>query len=240
MSDRSQSEELDCAASDVRASASNALHTVSSVSLVTDDELLRRIRAGEREFYYDLVAPHERKAFVIALSILRNETDAEDCVQDAVLKALRHLDQFRGECKFGTWLIGIVMNEAKMRLRKLRTGLHESLDTTLTDYDGNYVPTVFGDWREVPSEALERKEMRDVLKRAVESLKDIYRDVFVLRDVEGHDVATTAQILGVSQETVKTRLLRARLQLRDLLAPIFKKGFALAREPFKKGRNPWR
>ncbi len=204
-----------------------------------DAELIRRIRAGERELYYELVAPHERKIYIMAFSIVRNEAEAEDCVQDAVLKALRHLDQFRGESKFGSWLVRITINEAKMRLRKLRPQLFESLDDTDNDEGDEYVPQTLGDWREIPSETLERTEVREILVRAVESLGEIYREVFVLRDVEGQDVATTAQILGISEVAMKTRLLRARLQLRDIVAPLLKNGAILSRQPFKRGRNPW-
>jgi RNA polymerase sigma-70 factor, ECF subfamily len=204
-----------------------------------DSELIGRILVGERDLYYQLVAPHERKVYVIAFSILRSEQEAEDCVQEAILKAWRHLDQFRGESQFGSWLVRITINEAKMRLRKLRPQLHESLDETDENGNGNYIPRTFGDWREVPSEALERKEIRELLVHAVESLREIYREVFVLRDVEGHDGATTAQILGISEVAVKTRLMRARLQLKDILAPLLKNSGRPSRQPFKKGKNPW-
>jgi len=201
--------------------------------------LIGRILAGDRELYFDLIAPHERKIYVIAFSILHNEPEAEDCAQDAILKAWRHLDQFRGESKFGSWLVRITINEAKMKLRKLRPQLHESLDEVGENEDGGYVPRTFGDWREIPSEMLERKEIRELLVNAVQGLRQIYREVFVLRDVEGHDVATTAQILGVTEVAVKTRLLRARLQLKDILAPLVKGCGTPSRQPFKKGKNPW-
>ena len=215
--------------------------TAETRSAVADDnELVGRVRSGEHERYYDLVAPHERRVYVIALSILRNQGDAEDCVQDAVLKAFRHLDQFRGDSSFGSWLVRITINEAKMRLRKLRPQLYESLDDAHENENADYIPRTLGDWREIPSEALERKEIREILVTAVESLGEIYKEVFVLRDVEGNDVATTAQILGVSEVAVKTRLLRARLQLRDILSPMLKGSGVLSRALFKKGKNPWR
>lgn len=223
-------------------------HPVScSANGVTDTEttnaeegrLIRRILAGERELYYELIARHERKVYVIAFSILRNEPEAEDCAQDAILKAFRHLDQFRGESKFGSWLVRITINEAKMKLRKLRPQIHEPLDEAGENEDGDYVPRTFGDWREIPSETLERKEIRKLVVNAVKTLRQIYREVFVLRDVEGHDVATTAQILGISEVAVKTRLLRARLQLRDILAPLLKGCGTPSRQSFKKGKNPW-
>src|SRR5437899_577188 len=148
--------------------------------------------------------------YVSAFSVLRNEADAEDCAQEAILKALRHLSEFRGESKFGSWLVRITLNEAKMRLRKMRPGQYESLDEGSDSEDGEYVPQTLSDWREIPSETLERKEVREVLHGAVQKLPEIYREVFMLRDVQNQDIATTAEILGVSEAVVKTRLLRAR------------------------------
>lgn len=205
-----------------------------------ESALIRRILAGERELYYDLVAPHQRVAYVSAFSILRNEADAEDCAQEAILKALRHLADFRGDSKFGSWLVRITLNEAKMRLRKLRPGQYESLDEGPDSEDGEYVPQTLSDWREIPSEALERKEVRDVLHDAIQRLPQIYRDVFVLRDVQNQDIATTAQVLGVSEAVVKTRLLRARLQMRDMVAPLLRNSNVFSRQTFRKGKNPWR
>ena len=205
-----------------------------------ESELIRRILAGERELYYDLVAPHQRVVFVSAFSILRNEADAEDCAQEAILKALRHLADFRGDSKFGSWLVRITLNEAKMKLRKLRPGQYESLDEGTDSEDAEYVPQTLSDWREIPSEALERKEVRDVLHDAIARLPEIYREVFVLRDVQHQDIATTAQVLGVSEAVVKTRLLRARLQMRDMVAPLLKDSKVFSRQTFRKGKNPWR
>lgn len=242
MRNRVQPRDADCGsgheANEVSSGGGNAIAETGSATPI-EDELIRRVRSGEREVFYDLVAPYERRAYVIAFSILHNEAEAEDCVQDAVLKALRHLEQFRGESKFGSWLVRIIINEAKMRLRKLRPLLHESLDETDQDEEGEYAPRTFGDWREIPSETLEREEAREAIGGAVKSLAGIYREVFVLRDVEGHDVATTAQILGISEVAVKTRLLRARLQLKDMLTPLLRNSGLFSREPFKKGRNPW-
>ncbi|HWX53447.1 MAG TPA: sigma-70 family RNA polymerase sigma factor [Verrucomicrobiae bacterium] len=200
--------------------------------------LVRRILAGEKELYYDLIAPYERAVYVSALAIVRNPADAEDCAQDAFLKAFRHLEAFRGESRFGSWLVRIVLNEAKMKLRKLRPGLYESLDETAGE-DSDYIPRDLGDWRAIPSESLELKEVRAVLVQAVEDLPEIYREVFVLRDVQGMNVADTAQLLDVSEAVVKTRLLRARLRMRDMVAPVLKNSSALSRQFFKKGKNPW-
>lgn len=205
-----------------------------------ESELIRRILAGERELYYNLIAPYQRMAYVSAFSVLRNEADAEDCAQEAILKALRHLAEFRGESKFGSWLVRITLNEAKMKLRKLRPGQYESLDEGPDSEDGEYVPQTLSDWREIPSETLERKEVREVLQSSVQKLPEIYREVFVLRDVQNQDIATTAQILGVSEAVVKTRLLRARLQMRDMVAPLLKHSNVFSRQTFRKGLNPWR
>ncbi|HJX84107.1 MAG TPA: sigma-70 family RNA polymerase sigma factor [Candidatus Angelobacter sp.] len=203
-------------------------------------ELIRRILAGEKELYYDLITPYERMVYVSVFSILRNEADAEDCAQDAILKAFRYLESFRGESKFASWLVRIALNEAKMHLRKQRPGLYESLDENVPGEESDYIPRSLGDWREIPSETLELKEVRAVLVAAVEELPEIYREVFILRDVQGLDVATTAQVLDVSEGVVKVRLLRARLKMRDLVAPAFKNSSALSRQVFSKGKNPWR
>jgi RNA polymerase sigma-70 factor (ECF subfamily) len=213
---------------------------LSSASvLATESELIARILAGERELYYELILPYERMVYVSAFSLLRNEAQAEECAQEAFLKAYRHLADFKGESKFGSWLVRVAINEAKLALRKTRPDLYESLEQSVESEDGEYIPQSLGDWREIPSEALERKEMRFLLERAVSSLRPIYRQVFILRDVQGLSAADTAQLLSVSEAVVRTRLVRARLQLRDLLAPVVKGSHVLSRMPFRKGRNPW-
>jgi RNA polymerase sigma-70 factor (ECF subfamily) len=202
-------------------------------------ELIRRIVAGEKELYYDLLVPYQRPVYLIALSVLRNEADAEDCMQEAILKAYRHLSDFRGQCKFGSWLIRITLNQARMMIRKSRPGIYESLDDEIVNENGEYRPPRFADWREIPSEALERKEIREILENAIHHLPDGYRQVFALRDIQGIDIATTAQILGVSEGVVKIRLLRARLRIRDLVAPLVRDSKVLSRPLFTKGKNPW-
>jgi RNA polymerase sigma-70 factor (ECF subfamily) len=205
----------------------------------SESELISRILSGEQEAYYDLIAPYERMVYVSAFSLLRNEAEAEDCAQDAFLKAFCHLSEFKGESKFGSWLVRITLNEAKMRLRKMRADLYDSLDQAIEGEDDDYRPQTLGDWREIPSEDLERKEVRELLQKAIESLPEKYRVVLVLREIQNLDVATTAQILGVSEAVIKTRLLRARLQMKDLLAPVLTSSRVFSRHAFKKGRNPW-
>jgi len=202
-----------------------------------EEMLIRRIRDGEHELFYELIRPYERRLYAAAFSILRNEADAEDAAQEAVLKAFRHIRQFRAESRFSTWLIQITVNEARMRRRKDRSGMMESIDDTRDD-EGNYVPRDLADWHEIPSEALERKEIREKLAQALASLGQKYREVFVLRDVQHLSIDETAKSLGISTASVKTRLLRARLMLRDLLAPGLG-GSWTGKLSFEKGAKPW-
>ena len=184
-----------------------------------EPELIKRVCDGDREAFYELVRPHERLLYAIAFSILKNPADAEDAAQEAVLKAFSHLKSFRGESKFSTWLVQITYNEAKMKLRKDRPHLYESLDKQQQSEDGDYWPKDFADWRPIPSELLEESEVRKALKNAINSLGPIYREVLILRDLHGLSVKETMAILGLSISNVKSRLHRARLQLRDSLAP---------------------
>src|SRR5258705_8600200 len=183
-----------------------------------EETLIRRVREGEHELFYELIRPYERRVYSAAFSILRNESDAEDAAQEAMLKAFKHIRQFRAEARFSTWLIQITLNEARMRKRKEHVHMMEPI-VDRQDEEGNYIPRDFADWREIPSETLERKEVREKLAEALASLGDKYREVFVLRDMHHLTIEETARALGISTASVKTRLLRARLMLRDLLAP---------------------
>jgi RNA polymerase sigma-70 factor (ECF subfamily) len=201
-------------------------------------ELIRRICSGEKELFYELVRPYERAVFAAAMSILGNQADAEEASQEAVLKALSHLSSFRSEAKFSTWLITIAINEARLKLRKDRRHLYESVDEPHSNEEGDYFPKDFADWREIPSESLRRKELRDALKRAMAALPEKYREVLVLRDIQQMSIEETAQFLGISTANVKTRLLRARLQMRDALAPGFDGSWITGKEEYEKVR-PW-
>lgn len=202
-----------------------------------EQELIARVQRGEHELFYELVRPYERRVYAAALAILRNESDSEDVAQEAMLKALAHIHQFRAEARFSTWLIQITVNEALMRRRRERKGMVEGIDDHRDD-EGEYTPRDFADWREIPSEALERKEVRQKLAEALASLDRKYREVFVLRDMEQLNIQETADTLGISVASVKTRLLRARLMLRDLLAGGWEQGW-FGRLPFQKGAKPW-
>jgi RNA polymerase sigma-70 factor (ECF subfamily) len=206
-----------------------------------EQDLIASVQAGQNELFYELVRPYERRVYAAALAILRNEQDAEDAAQEAMLKAFANIRQFRAEARFSTWLFQITVNEALMRRRRERTVPMEGIDghrSRRGDEDSDYVPRDFADWREIPSEALERKEVRLRLAEALGTLDRKYREVFVLRDMEHLNIQETAEALGISVASVKTRLLRARLMLRDLLAAGWEQGW-FSRLPFEKGTKPW-
>jgi RNA polymerase sigma-70 factor (ECF subfamily) len=185
----------------------------------SEAELIAQVKGGNVEAFYELVRPYERAVFLAALSLVKNDADAEEVSQEAILKAFKNLSRFRQESKFSTWLIQISINEAKMKLRKDRRHLYESMEDGQQNDEGDYIPKDFADWREIPSEALEQKELRKALMRALDSLPEKYRTVLILRDVQHLSITETAQVLGLSEANVKTRLCRARLQMRDALAP---------------------
>jgi len=199
--------------------------------------LIGRIQSGERELFYELIRPYERRVFAIAFTVLRNEQDAEDAAQDAFLKAFKYLGQFRSESRFSTWLIQVAINEARLRLRKSHLEIMRPI-VDQENEDGTYTPRDFTDWREIPSEALERKEIRERLVAALGSLAQKYREVFVLRDVEHMSIEDTALALGISAGAVKTRHLRSRLMLRDLLSRGWE-GIWTGNSQIPKGTKPW-
>jgi RNA polymerase sigma-70 factor, ECF subfamily len=195
--------------------------TAGEVPERSEGELIARIKGGDVEAFYELVHPYERAVFLAALSLVKNDADAEEVTQEAILKAFKNLSRFRQEAKFSTWLIQISINEAKMKLRKDRRHLYQSMEEGQQNDEGDYIPKDFADWREIPSEALEQKELRKALTQALDSLPEKYRTVLILRDVQHLSIAETAQALRLSEANVKTRLCRARLQMRDALAPGF-------------------
>jgi RNA polymerase sigma-70 factor (ECF subfamily) len=203
-----------------------------------EQDLILNVQRGQHELFYELVRPYERRVFAAALAILRNEHDAEDAAQEAMLKAFANIRQFRAEARFSTWLIQITVNEALMRRRRERTVVMEGIDDRRDSEESEYAPRDFADWREIPSEALERKEVRQRLAKALGTLDRKYREVFMLRDMEHLNIQETAEALGITVASVKTRLLRARLMLRDLLAAGWEQGW-FSRLPFEKGSKPW-
>jgi RNA polymerase sigma-70 factor, ECF subfamily len=182
--------------------------------------LIAAILAGEREKFHDLIRPYERQVYLTALSLVKDETEAEDVAQEAVLRAYHKLASFRGDAKFSTWLIAITLNEARTRLREQRRASFDSLDSH--DAEGDYTPAALTDWREIPSEALERQEIRALMRQAVADLPDAFRQVVILRDMEELSVSETADVLGISIALVKVRSHRARLLLQKRLAPLLR------------------
>jgi RNA polymerase sigma-70 factor (ECF subfamily) len=199
--------------------------------------LIARILAGEKELFHELISPYERKVYMTVFAMVRNETDAEDGAQDAMVNAYRHLGKFRGESKFSTWLATIAMNEGRQKLRKLKRAKEDSLDEPVQGEEQEITPAPLTDWREIPLEALERKELREALRDAVAQLPGIYRQIFTFRDLDGMNVAETAAALGINENMVKVRLHRARMMLQKRLVP-FLKTTAPARKGFW-GRMPW-
>jgi RNA polymerase sigma-70 factor (ECF subfamily) len=169
--------------------------------------------------------------YLSILAMMRNEQEAEDAAQEVMINAFRHLKSFRGDAKFSTWLVTIAMNEGRQRLRKAKAAQLESLDEEKEEREGDFTPAVLTDWREIPSVALEKKEMRQKLREAVELLPPIYREVLVLRDLQELNQEETAAALGINISLVKVRLHRARMMLQKMLAPYLrtvapaKKGF---------------
>ena len=180
--------------------------------------MIAAVLAGEIQLYHDLIRPYERSVYVMALSYMKNAADAEDVAQEAFVRAFRKLSSFRAESKFSTWLISITINEARTRLRRQALVRMEPLDQ-LPDEDKGISPALLRDWREIPSEAVERDEVRVLIQRAVEQLPEIYRQVFLLRDVQELTINETAEALNISIPTVKVRLHRARMMLQKQLAP---------------------
>jgi RNA polymerase sigma-70 factor (ECF subfamily) len=197
-------------------------------------DCIRRILAGERQVFHDLIRPCERSIYFLLFSILRNEAEAEDAAQDTAIKVYLNLKNFRGDSQFRTWVLSIARNEGLGRLRKAGTRREDSLEADTDEQTGDYTPALLTSWREIPSQALERQELGAILRKAIDGLPEIYRNVMLLRDIEEMDVRETATALGTTEGAVKVRLHRARALLQRELAPKLE-GFA----PQKKGLFGW-
>jgi RNA polymerase sigma-70 factor (ECF subfamily) len=195
---------------------------MAASSLQTNDreaELIQRVFRSEHEAFYELMRPCERAIYFTAMSVLSNPADAEEVAQETVVKAFNALPSFRFEVKFSTWILQIAINESRTRLRKEGRHVYDSIELEREDEERDYRPRDFADWREIPSEELQRKELREALKRAIASLAPKYREVLLLCDVQHISIAETAKILGITESSVKTWLRRARLQMLDAVAP---------------------
>jgi RNA polymerase sigma-70 factor (ECF subfamily) len=187
-----------------------------------DVALVARAKEGDVEAFEKLVRQYDRQVFRIAQHITQNREDAEDVVQDAFLKAYEKLNQFQGNSKFYTWLVRIAVNESLMRLRKRRTGRMVSIDEDVETEEGS-MPRDLADWSPDPEMMYGQSELAEILRKTIQGLPPGFRTVFALRDVEGLSTEETAEALGLSVPAVKSRLLRARLQLRERLSRYFRK-----------------
>jgi RNA polymerase sigma-70 factor (ECF subfamily) len=199
-------------------------------------EIIERVCGGEPEAFYELVRPYERMVYATAISVAKNPADAEEIAQEAILKAFSNICRFRAESKFSTWLLQITYNEARMKLKKSRRHLYESIDGQRQNEKGDYWPRDYADWRPIPSELLEQSEIRKAVQNAINSLSPNHRNVLVLRDVQHLSMKEITAILGISEASVKSRLHRARLVLRDSLAPGMD-GCWTKGQPYRKVRS---
>jgi RNA polymerase sigma-70 factor (ECF subfamily) len=188
----------------------------------SDEHLVLLAKNGDDPAFAELVKRYSRRILRVARNITNNDEDSEDVLQETFLKAYTHLDRFEGNSKFYTWLVRIAMNEALMKLRKRKTGKVVSLDEELSTGDDT-VTREIAVWDGNPEDQFSQHELRELLDKTVSSLPDGFRTVFILRDVEELSTEETADMLGLSIPAVKSRLLRARLQLREKLTRVFKK-----------------
>ena len=187
---------------------------------LTDSDLVARAQSGDLGAFEELASRHERQVYTLAFRILGQQQDAEDVAQETFLSALEHLATFRQEASFSTWLSRIATHAALKVIRKRRPGINISLEeATEPGPDGERIPhpEFIADWKESPPEMVHRAEIRQFLEEALAQLDEKHRLVFLLRDVQGLSITETAEALGLSEANVKVRLLRARLQLRELL-----------------------
>jgi RNA polymerase sigma-70 factor, ECF subfamily len=197
--------------------------STSTVSSGFDETaLVARAKAGDTTAFAELVKQYDRRVFRMAKQITQNDEDAEDVLQETFLKAYSHLDDFQGNSRFYTWLVRIAVNEALMKLRKRRSDRTVPLDEPIDTGEDELVREI-AVWDENPEERYSREELGQILDEAVQSLKPAYRTVFVLRDIEELSIDETAEALDLSISAVKSRLLRARLQLREKLTRQFKR-----------------
>lgn len=192
--------------------------------VVREDEpaLVAAAQSGDVAAFEELVGRYERKIFRLTQNITQNREDAEDSMQEAFLKAYEHLHEFQGNSRFYTWLVRIAVNQALMKLRKRRPNV-VSLDEEI-DTGEETVPRDVQDWGPSPEDRYEQTELSGILGKAISDLDPPFRVVFQLRDIEELSTEETADVLNLSIPAVKSRLLRARLKLRQKLDRHFRRG----------------
>ena len=194
---------------------------VTSQAGIEESVLVAQAREGDTVAFGELVRRYEAKIFRLAQHVTQNREDAEDVLQETFMKAYEHLDQFKGDSKFYTWIVRIAVNQALMKLRRRKTDKSVSLDEQIDTGEDTVVREIAA-WDEDPEQRFSRDELGGILDTAVQSLEPPYRSVFVLRDIDELSTEETAEALNLSIPAVKSRLLRARLQLRDKLTRFFK------------------
>lgn len=194
----------------------------SNLTVADEGELVSRAQSGNNEAFADLVGRYQNKIFRLARNITQSTEDAEDVLQETFLKAYSHLDGFQRNSKFYTWIVRIAVNESLMKLRKRKSDRTVPLDEPLETGE-EAVAREIAVWDDNPEQRYSRAEMQEILDEAVESLKPDFRTVFALRDIEELSTEETAEALHISIPAVKSRLLRARLALREKLTRKFKR-----------------
>ncbi|MGA3097929.1 MAG: sigma-70 family RNA polymerase sigma factor [Bryobacteraceae bacterium] len=194
----------------------------SSLTGFDEAAVVALAREGDVRAFSELVRRYEGKIFRLAQHVTQNREDAEDVLQETFMKAYEHLDQFQGNSKFYTWIVRIAVNQALMKLRRRKTDRSVSLDETIDTGEDTVVREIAA-WDEDPEDRYSREELAKILDTAVQSLDPPYRTVFQLRDIDELSTEETAEALGLSVPAVKSRLLRARLQLREKLTRFFKR-----------------
>lgn len=205
-----------------RATVTNPIRLPSKIAGDDESLLVAAAKSGDTRSFEELVRRYERKIFRLTMNITGNREDAEDAMQDAFLKSFNHLNTFQGDSRFYTWLVRIAANEALMRLRKRRPN-QVSLDEPV-EGEEDLMPRELEDWAPNPEQRYSQTEMQAILGEVIQSLDLDFRTVFVLRDVEELSTEETAKVLSISVPAVKSRLLRARLKLRQKLNRYFRKG----------------
>jgi len=195
--------------------------------LENENTLVADARAGNGDAFAALLSQYDTRLFRLALRITGNQQDAADALQEALLKAFRGLVGFRGDSRFYTWIVRIVLNEGLIKLRERRRDLMVSLNEPIQTDDDSFMPREIEDWGDNPEQTYSKTEFDAILNQNLDQLEPTLRIVFLLRDVEGFSIEETARTLGLSIAAVKTRLLRARLKLRERLTKYFKQGVRL-------------
>ena len=200
------------------------METPPQTGAIHDESVLvAEAKAGNYTAFEELVNRYEKKIYRLGLNVTGNPEDAEDMLQETFLKAFEHLQDFREDSRFYTWIVRIAINQGLMKLRKRRSSKEVQMEDTSND-DGEVIPRDFADWRPNPEEELERTELEEILQNAARLLPMTFRTVFFLRDVEGLSTEETAEMLNLSEGAVKARLFRARLRLREELSKTLKRG----------------